>query len=911
MLNNKYRLICISTITVLVTSGSAIASFQDYAACFTKSLPDLVTRPKVRDLTMGFMDCAALDHLSLHEGAIAAKTKNHPRACSIYSDMDYGCKDFLIDCSAHQAECTTALDNALNCIPYANTVNSGLKSAGIDAADIFVQSLVDFQVIGEACIDGQEYVEPKPPLFWDQNCNDYATSPVSFYEINEYFYEYEDPVNRADLLNRFALSSPSGEKWQRIVATIMGIESMNSDFADERAAAAKALGIHGDYSTPVVTGLLTLLSDNNANVRAEAALALRNQGNRKSLVILSLLNKLLDQNDTPEVRANAALALREQAVNFVCESGVDKTYLAGGSEDSSSLLSGINICLGDTDNSREDAQNDYGGDEVFGDNLASSGSSRCVGSENNAFSIFDRYTSPEQIKTFDILENICYSDVQMRSIVADRISRSVLLQAIQVEGDVEALAKMVSSSRNLAVPQNNDDVLLTYIRFNLINHKDWRIRQASIYALGKAARDEPWFYNELIPKMLDDSSPSVRRAAIAALSERQPLSLGATPRYFTEYITGKLMHDSQAEDCENSKNAQFDGSGYSFEDRNAQNFAIAGFNTAYNMYQHGACEVGEAGAPVIKRISPEVGEKGVAANTAIELYLEGTVIEQRVLGNIYLEYRDEEIQLDLLEFNADEDSNTTYIKLKPKQNLSSANFYKLVVSSNFSERIDFDVWFLFMTESINSSEKVADLMESDKDIDVQYTAAESFIFNEESMVLNWLLSRMTMDPPRNTHRAATYMSIEELSYSDYITNEDNRRDFLKSTFKRVKEYVEEREKMQSSDVKTDDYLPTPAISQLYHFLHNILNRNFVTDNDILDLDANTNIRDWLLKKLLDDYPVRDEYTFYERIYYPSVRPIIKDLINRRFMDGFERVWTDVDYLIYQDGPDSFIMSEDD
>jgi len=52
---------------------------------------------------------------------------------------------------------------------------------------------------------------------------------------------------------------------------MMGLESLDSEDASERAAAAKILGPHGDFSTPIMYKLLTALDDPEPRVRANAA----------------------------------------------------------------------------------------------------------------------------------------------------------------------------------------------------------------------------------------------------------------------------------------------------------------------------------------------------------------------------------------------------------------------------------------------------------------------------------------------------------------------------------------------------------------------------------------------------------------------------------------------------------------
>jgi hypothetical protein len=365
-------------------------------------------------------------------------------------------------------------------------------------------------------------------------CNDYNIGPISFYELNEGYYEVEKAGQRAELLRRYAMAEPASVSWKRLIVTMMGLESLESEDASERAAAAKVLGPHGDFSTPILYKLLIALEDSEPTVRANAALSLRVQGNRKALVVISLLSKLLDTNETPEVRGNVALALREQAMSYPCNPNEERRYHLDDSENPNDLISGVPICVPYDQQAHDKAEQE---EDWWGD----SQDDKSCGSSTRPFAnLFDRHTSIAQLKDFNIVDNLCYVGLKMRRSKITPIIKTALLMALQAEDDPVARAKMVAAMRTIGKPVNGDETILQFLRFQYLNDEDYRVRRAAVFALARAAKEEDWLLTEVIPKALADESASVRKAAIARFGV-QDLSWACwSPRFILGVLESKI-----------------------------------------------------------------------------------------------------------------------------------------------------------------------------------------------------------------------------------------------------------------------------------------------------------------------------------------------------------------------------------
>ncbi|MEN8215025.1 MAG: HEAT repeat domain-containing protein [Pseudomonadota bacterium] len=873
------RNITITIIYTLLISNTAISQATEYGGywqCITQSLPELLFKPRVRRMTIGSLDCFELDQIETVKG-IAATTQNRQNdVCRAYANLTESCRDYLTSCNNDYTACQAALENTMNCIPYLSEANTLLKSAGVDTPKRLIDSTLKFRQQAQFCVEGTEYVEKKPPLWWDRFCNDYNLGPISFYELNEYYYE---SGQRAELLRRYAMAEPATDSWKRLIVTMMGLESLDSEDANERAAAAKVLGPHGDFSTPIMYKLLSALDDSEPGVRANAALSLRVQGNRKSLVVISLLSKLLDTDETPEVRGNAALALREQATNYPCKSHEEARYRLDGSENPNDLVSGVPTCVpyDQAAHDRAEKEEDWWGEE-------SQEKERC---DTPFANLFDRIA---KIKDFNIIDNLCYVGVKMRQSKIRPIVKQALLVALQAEDDPVARAKMVAAMRNIGKPVKGDDTILQLLRFQYLTDTDYRVRRAAIFALARAAKDEDWLLKEVIPQALQDESASVRKAAIAAASELIVLSMSKKDTAYQAYVNGMTFHNSQATDCQSS--AKTDPKESTPAGRIESKFYTEGYKAAYLFYQD---KCGESGKPVLAFSKPAMGAQNVSRRTDIALHFLAPVAKGMITSKVRL-YGPKKavIPYTIKEYKL------TSVVLKIAEPLAPDQYYQLKFIEGFKsmdapDGYDFSRSLLFKTVSSKVSEIIAAMMTDDPDVDVQYAAAEAFIARNENAVLDFMKNKLLQNPPRNKVRAATYLGSPYFTYGSIAP--DERLSFMIDILGKIKAHIVKHER--GTNPPAEAYLITPALGQYYNLMQELLSKSWVTRDMKKKIDEALNIRQWILEKLKKDFPLR-AYSYYERIYYAGIRNTLKTIVNRHFM-----LKQNVDYVIYED----ILMSE--
>jgi len=893
------RNITITIIYTLLISNTAISQATEYGGywqCITQSLPELLFKPRVRRMTIGSLDCFDIDQIETVKG-IAATTQNRQNdVCRAYANLTESCRDYLTSCNNDYTACQAALENTMNCIPYVSEANTLLKSAGVDTPKHLIDSTLKFRQQAQFCVEGTEYVEKKPPLWWDRFCNDYNVGPISFYELNEYYYEVEESGQRAELLRRYAMADPATDSWKRLIVTMMGLESLDSEDANERAAAAKVLGPHGDFSTPIMYKLLSALDDSEPGVRASAALSLRVQGNRKSLVVISLLSKLLDTEETPEVRGNAALALREQATNYPCKSHQEARYRLEGSEDPNDLVSGVPVCVPYDQSAHDQAEKeeDWWGDAQDED--------RC---ETQFANIFDRYTSIAKIKDFNIIDNLCYVGVKMRQSKIRPIVKQALLVALQAEDDPVARAKMVAAMRTIGKPVRGDDTILQLLRFQYLTDSDYRVRRAAIFALARAAKDEDWLLKDVIPQALQDESASVRKAAIAAASELIVLSMSKKDTAYQAYVNGMTFHNSQATNCQSS--AKTDSIDSTPEGQIESKFYSEGYKAAYYFYQD-KCD--ESGKPVLAFSKPAMGAQEISRRTDIALHFLAPVTKRMIISKIQL-YGPKKtvIPYTIKEYKLDPKKRFTSVVLKIAEPLAPDQYYQLKFLEGFKFKdapdnalgYEYDRSLLFKTVSSKVSEIIAAMMTDDPDVDVQYAAAEAFIARNENAVLDFMRNKLLQNPPRNKVRAATYLGSPYFTYGSVQSlAPDERLSFMIDILGKIKAHIVEHERvLRGINPPAEAYLITPALGQYYNLMQALLSKSWVTRDMKKKIDDALDIRSWILEKLKKDFPLR-AYSYYERIYYAGIRKTLKTIMNRHFMSKSEHGSKDVDYVIYED-----------
>jgi hypothetical protein len=915
------RFICVCAFWSLVLCSAPSAAATGYYQCIIKELPALVTRPEVSRLVEESLGCIGVDHISLIEGCIAAQTDSQTAICAAYNNLSHECKRFSSRCNENRVDCKKALQVVFSCVPYVSQVNDLLKSAGIDSADLLSKSLAKFDTRSASCLSGAEYVRPKNELFWDQACNDYGLTPISFYQLNSEYYDEDlyfdasgkrvESTFKTSLLQRYALAAPSRERWQRIIVSMIGLESLTlAEDPGERSAAAAMLGQHGDFSAAVKFSLLQALEDSQAAVRAAAAKALRTQGDRKPLVVYALLARLLDSSEAPEVRGNAAIALREQAITLPCAGEAENTYPLGGAENPNDLINGIPRCT-IVDASLRPAPNED--DDYFFRMLKNS--ERCPPRTTPVtHDVFDRYQTPDEIRDFSISANLCYHRVEMRPSELAAITQSALLVAIGAESDVTAKSHMIASLRNIARGIGPNHVLIDKLRFEWAQDRDYRIRQAAVFALGKVARNEPWMLSQLIPGILaQDTSPEVRRTAIAALTEIIKPTVEATDRAFQSYNNGRNYLAGLATDCNSVKKASL--SDYKFPEGTHTEFFSAGFAAAKTIYRAKICK-DDPTVPIYARSSPGLGDQQVDPGLRqITIEFASALDRAELSDKISLAGKGGSIPLRLKNHQiarAPDQSVLTTVTYEFDTPLKLAEYYQIKIkkglkatsspSSAAGAGLNIDLNLLFKTTSNETiGATLATLMDRDPSQDVQYAAAEAFLDTNERFVIEFLVNRLRVEPVRNMSRAATYLMSDHLLYTDISRmSEDDKYEFVNRIITLTKSYIDGNEHMflgRNPPVK--DYLPIPALRDFYRLIGSLLGKNWLATENKEMLITKHELREWLLKKLTADAPYGNRaYTYYERIYYGPLRETLKDIFDKHLLVRTPQTKR-VEYIIYE------------
>jgi hypothetical protein len=873
-----------------------------YWQCLTASLPDLIVQPNVRDLTISSLACFDFDKLDMIKAIVASEQHRQNAVCRLYAELSIGCRDYLARCEQNTRACQTALSHVMPCLSHLSEAPTLLSAVKVNTAEALLKTMRDLRPKAGLCDEEMEYVEKQPPLWWDRFCNDYQVSPLSFYELNEYYYEVELAGQRAELLRRYAMAEPASENWQRVVVTMMGLESLDADDPNERAAAAKVLGPHGDFSKPILYKLLTALNDPEPAVRANAALSLRVQGNRKSLVVFSLLSKLLDPHEPPEVRGNVALALREQAVHYPCQPHEEATYRLEGSEHPDDLVNGVPVCVPFDQQAHDQAEQepDWWGELETNEK----------GCGNRPFAnLFDRQISIAQIKDFNIIQNLCYVGVKMRSSKIKRLVRDILFSTLQAEEEPVAKAKMVAAMRTLGTPVNGDETIIQWLRFHSLNDSDYRVRRATLFALARAAKNEDWLLTQVIPQALEDHSPSVRKAAIAATSELITLSLSKKDTVYQAYVNGMTFHDSQATDCESSD--QVDPKASTPTDSIESKFYTEGFKAAYLFYQDQCADSTDLGKPILAYSKPEMGEQGVSRRTDITLHFMAPVTEEMILSKIQLFGARQVIPYTIKSYQRDLKQRFTSVVLQMAEPLAPDQYYQLKFLPGFKFQdapnqapgYEHARSLLFKTVSSKVAQIIAAMMTDDPDVEVQYAAAEAFLARNEKAVLEFMKNKLFQNPPRNQVRAATYLVSPYFSYGPVQSLKPAERvSYLIDLLGKIKKHIIKQERMlKEAEVLTNqnpppkDYLVTPALVQYYFLMNALLSQHWVTRKMKVEIEEALKLQAWILAKLKQDFPLRT-YSYYERIYYSAIRNILKQIMNRHFISQVKHV----DYLIYRD-----------
>jgi hypothetical protein len=876
-------------------------------ACVAQALPNLLTRPEVRTLAIQAMECLPTESHLIGAGMAAARSNQIEQMCSMRQSLGSACVTYLDACQAHYADCVEQHNTVLKCLPWTAPFWAALKAAGVDTGEQVVRAALDFRQKSAQCNSGFEYIEEEPPLFWSQSCDDYATSPISFYDINDSYYELRDSGARAEQLRRYAVAAPSGESWQRGVVSLMGLESLRGEDPVERAMGARVLGKHGDFSVSVKFALLEALGDPSASVRAEAALALRTQGNRQPLIVYALLSRLLDQGEPPEVRGSAALAIREQAVEYVCQADEEPSYsdlASEASEDPGQLRNGIPLCVffDAATHRRAEADGDF-----LGAAESPSGESRCKGPQDPTHGVFDRYQGPEDLRDFDIAANLCHLNADLPRSRVMRVTRMALLAALEAERDPDVQAKIIAAFRNLISTTSGDGAIVQLLRTTYAKDRDYRVRRATIFALARAARTESWLARELLAETLArDPSPAVRRAAIAAASEVLPMQLSRRDEAFQAYADGVAIHRSRVQSCQTSRSLNIQDA--TPTDAVLGPFFNLGFKAERGFYQDAACgEAADRAVPVLLRAVPDLAEQEIDLSPVIDLTFSGEVARATIEAKVSLAGPQGSIGLSVDSYGVEPSEATsnppvTRARMRLVRSLLPAQYYQLRLDAGLKTLAPGEGYreartILFKTATTTVPDTVATMMTDDPSIDVRYAAAEAFLQSDEPSVRAFLQSRLTVEPARNMARAASYLGSDLLAFPDLaLADEQTQYGFLRDVVGAMVAVIDRHEKFLQAQPDAEAYLMIPALTQYYVLMEQLFSKGWLSGRARQRVVDELGLERWLLDKMLPDYP-RRPYTQWERQYYPGVRGVWKNILNEHLLT--QNAVKDVDHLIYE------------
>jgi len=426
----------------------------------------------------------------------------------------------------------------------------------------------------------------------------------------------------------------------------------------------------------------------------------------------------------------------------------------------------------------------------------------------------------------------------------------------------------------------------------------------------------------VIPQALQDDSASVRKAAIAAASERIVLSMSKKDTAYQAYVNGMIFHNSQATDCESSE--KVDPKKSTPSGPIESKFFTEGYKAAYLFYQDTCGNSQALGKPILSFSKPAMGEQDVSRRTKIALHFLAPVARKMITSKIKLYGpRKTVIPYIIKEYKRDTEKRFTSVVLQIADPLAPDQYYQLKFLEGFKFMnapddafgYDHSRSLLFKTVSSKVSEIIAAMMTDDPDVDVQYVAAEAFIARNEQAVLEFMRNKLLQNPPRNKVRAATYLGSPYFTYGSVQSLEpDDQLSFMIDLLGKLKNHIMEYERMLEetnppkltrTNPPAEDYLMNPAMSQYYSLIHQLLSQSWVTKKMKKEIDDALDIRRWILEKLQKDFPLR-RYSYYERIYYTGIRKTLKTIMNQHFMSKTEHGFENVDYVIYG----SILMSEE-
>jgi HEAT repeat protein len=871
-------------------NGNAFAesTADSFERCVAETQATFPSGSPMGPLSHSFSQCVAANPVGIYEGASAARLNDTAKACNTWSAFEGPCREFANVCQTDRTLCKSTLKALEPCLKFQPLGKAVLETSGIANEQEFADWLADFRNRVTKCSGGKEYLEQKKGSWWNLFCNDFSAPQSDFYELNGAYYQMKTAAQRAALINGYAASEPSAVTWQKQVANIILLDALEAPAPDERAAAAKALHVHGDFSAPVLYGLIRHLSDDNPQVRAESALALRTQGNRSALVVFSLLQKLSDASSI--VRGNAALALREQALEFPCEPSNEARYFTP------EVAANIETCK--VYDSRVHPNPDAGGTSTPGyqNSLLDPSTTGCPEEPDTEGGVFDAVTTPEDLKQLNLASLSCKLFAPTKPAKVKRIVETLMLQALTAETDPVAKERMIYSLRTLAMGSS----LLTMTLKQGVYDPNFRIRRASIFALVKAGAGQDWAISALKTALTSDTSPSVRKAALLALTEMAPLDvkLNAASDAFANYVAGVRRHSSQARDCSTSRNAKADE--ILKLPLNAAEFFSLGFSSASSFYNDIHCDDQiNAGVPALLWSHPTQGQLDFR-ESILQFKLRGVVPQERIKSLVRLTLKNKNIDYALVNYKTNPQGNTTQFAMQPLSALVPDQYYAVTFLMGFGAtegtgwRDDRNI--LFRSPTVGAGDAVVATMNFDPDSDVRYAAAEALQQYNPEVTFHFLVNEILKNEPESAYRASKMLASPSLSLSfiESLTQSE-KMTFLQNLFRQLLTQVDKWERLTPTNPPLAEYLTVPAIATHWKVIHRMFESGLLSDAELRTLDTQVQIKKRILDRMKPDYPPRN-YTMFERQYLSAVRPLWLSMYNTRLKTAAEPM---VERVVYE------------
>lgn len=247
--------------------------------------------------------------------------------------------------------------------------------------------------------------------------------------------------------------------------------------------------------------------------------------------------------------------------------------------------------------------------------------------------------------------------------------------------------------------------------------------------------------------------------------------------------------------------------------------------------------------------------------------------------------------------------------------LSNGQVYKVLMRKGLhhegktpAQGLSWDRNFLFQTDSLGVGDQVFDLISSDPSMDVRFSAAEVFAKEQPKLVFDFLYPLLDDGNPETAMRAANYLSSGLLNL-DYIGQlpQDQQVETLTDLLSKIMKYVDQN----SRDLNTRkaaafmDFQYFPTLGQQFNLIQSLLEQSWLGLPVKQEVVENLKLEQWLFGMMLKDFPQKT-YTEYERIYYGSVRTLIKDILNNHVIDRDK--FRSIDYKLYEKMP---LKSEED